>query len=82
MILLYNHYYYTSQADMYLNCALLGKKIKFSMKDAFDVIFKTQYSAIAKITIGPSRLIFFLFFSNKIPLLIRMLIRHYIKNFA
>ena len=52
------------------------------MKDAFDVIFKTQYSAIAKITIGRSRLIFFLFFSNKIPLLIRMLIRHYIKNFA
>ena len=52
------------------------------MKDVFDVIFKTVYSAIAKITVGPSRLIYFLFFPNKIPLLIKMLIWHYIKNFA
>ena len=36
---------------MYLDCALLGKKTKFSMKDEFDVIFKTEYSAIAKITV-------------------------------
>ena len=30
---------------MYLNCARLCKKTKFSMKDAFDVIFKTEYNA-------------------------------------